>query len=109
MPIPQGAHQNEAGEAQLHVEVRVGGYRIAWDSEALVRQLSPGWEAPRGGRVSVAFKTDRPQEVDEVYARLTGLGYGGHTPPYDAFWGQRYAVLYDPDGNTVDLFCPQEA
>jgi uncharacterized glyoxalase superfamily protein PhnB len=26
--------------------------------------------------------------------------------PWDAFWGQRYAVVHDPDGNGVDLFCP---
>jgi catechol 2,3-dioxygenase-like lactoylglutathione lyase family enzyme len=26
--------------------------------------------------------------------------------PYDAFWGQRYANVADPDGNAVDLFAP---
>lgn len=26
--------------------------------------------------------------------------------PWDAFWGQRYGILNDPDGNTIDLFCP---
>jgi uncharacterized glyoxalase superfamily protein PhnB len=26
--------------------------------------------------------------------------------PFDAFWGQRYATVLDPDGNTVDLFAP---
>jgi uncharacterized glyoxalase superfamily protein PhnB len=24
--------------------------------------------------------------------------------PWDAFWGQRYATVLDPDGNSVDLF-----
>ena len=24
--------------------------------------------------------------------------------PWDAFWGQRYAVVSDPDDNTIDLF-----
>lgn len=28
----------------------------------------------------------------------------GHKAPWDAFWGQRYAVVVDPDGNLVDLF-----
>jgi hypothetical protein len=37
------------------------------------------------------------------------LGYEGHKPPWDAFWGQRYAVIRDPDGNTVDLFAPSDA
>jgi hypothetical protein len=26
----------------------------------------------------------------------------------DAFWGQRYATVLDPDGNPVDLFAPLE-
>ena len=28
----------------------------------------------------------------------------GHHEPWDAFWGQRYATVLDPDGNSVDLF-----
>jgi uncharacterized glyoxalase superfamily protein PhnB len=30
----------------------------------------------------------------------------GLKAPWDAFWGQRYAFLQDPDGNRVDLFAP---
>jgi uncharacterized glyoxalase superfamily protein PhnB len=26
------------------------------------------------------------------------------SPRIDAFWGQRYATVLDPDGNPVDLF-----
>ena len=28
---------------------------------------------------------------------LTGVGYRGHQPPYDAFWGSRYAIVEDRD------------
>jgi uncharacterized glyoxalase superfamily protein PhnB len=28
--------------------------------------------------------------------------------PWDAFWGQRYAAVGDPDGNLIDLFAPLE-
>ena len=35
-------------------------------------------------------------------------GYDGHKEPWDAFWGQRYAQLRDPDGNDVSLFAPLE-
>ncbi|MQA25546.1 MAG: hypothetical protein GEU94_08745 [Micromonosporaceae bacterium] len=27
-------------------------------------------------------------------------------PPYDAFWGSRYAIVIDPDGNEVGLKGP---
>jgi uncharacterized glyoxalase superfamily protein PhnB len=40
-------------------------------------------------------------------AELLSLGYEGDKPPWDAFWGQRYAIVRDPDGNTVDLFSPR--
>jgi hypothetical protein len=33
-------------------------------------------------------------------------GFAGHKPPWDAVWGQRYAIVHDPDGNAIDLFSP---
>lgn len=54
----------------------------------------------------LAFRCDFPTEVDATYERLAGAGYRGHKAPWDAFWGQRYAVVHDPDGNHVDLFTP---
>jgi uncharacterized glyoxalase superfamily protein PhnB len=36
---------------------------------------------------------------------LAALGHG-RKEPWDAFWGQRYAVVADPDGNHVDLYAP---
>ena len=42
--------------------------------------------------------------MDATYARLVEAGYEGKKAPFDAFWGQRYANVVDPDGNVVDLF-----
>jgi uncharacterized glyoxalase superfamily protein PhnB len=39
-----------------------------------------------------------------VYGELTTAGAPGYKEPWDAFWGQRYAQVKDPDGNGVDLF-----
>ena len=44
--------------------------------------------------------------LDRMYAELVALGFHGHKAPWDAFWGQRYAIIDDPDGNHVDLFAP---
>jgi uncharacterized glyoxalase superfamily protein PhnB len=41
--------------------------------------------------------------VDRLYTELTTAGYQGQQRPYDAFWGARYAVVADPDGNPVGL------
>lgn len=102
LDIPEGA------ESAPHVEVALpGGQRLLWDTEDVVRSFDPGWAGPEGGeRLGLAFLCDSPAEVDAVYADLTGAGHQGHLEPWDAVWGQRYAVVLDPDGCAVSLFAP---
>lgn len=102
LPIAPGA------ESEPHVEATLpGGMRVLWDTVEVVRSFDPHWQPASGGnRMGLAFLCDTPAEVNSTYERLTSLGYHGHKPPWDAFWGQRYAVLHDPDGNGVDLFAP---
>lgn len=94
-------------DGEAHVEFALpSGIRIMWDTIDLVRSFSE-WEPPAGGhRVGLAFRCDRPENVDELHAQLVGGGYQSHLVPFDAFWGQRYATVFDPDGNPVDLFAP---
>lgn len=98
-------------DTEPHVETTLpGGLRLAWDTVDVVRGIDPSWTAPQGGhRTALAFRCDDPAEVDKTYAELTAAGYHGHLAPWDAFWGQRYAVVHDPDGNGVDLFAPLPA
>ena len=95
-------------DQQPHVEATLpGGLRLLWDTVETVHSFEPDWRAPSGGPgSSLAFRCDTPADVDRTYDELTSLGYEGHKSPWDAFWGQRYAVLRDPDGNGVDLFAP---
>jgi uncharacterized glyoxalase superfamily protein PhnB len=46
--------------------------------------------------------------VDETYARVTEAGFRGAKEPWDAFWGQRYAMLLDPDGVEISLYAALE-
>ncbi len=95
----------EADTAPHAEAVGPGGVRLAWDTVEVVASTHPGWELPQGpGRMSLAFRCEDPAEVDRVHAELTAAGYRGLKEPWDAFWGQRYAVVEDPDGNGVDLF-----
>ncbi len=100
LDIPAGA------DGEPHVEVTLsGGLRLAWDTVETIRSFDAGWVPPSGGhRMSMAFLFDSPTEVDRAYQQITEAGYEGHKEPWDAFWGQRYAVVHDPDGNSVDLF-----
>ena len=88
-----------------HIEaVTPGGVRIMFDALQLIKQLDPEWVKPVGHPISLAFRCINAKEVDEVFGRITAAGFGGKAPPFDAFWGQRYATVLDPDGNAVDLF-----
>jgi len=95
-------------DQQPHVDAELpGGLRLAWDTVETIRSFDPDWQPPSGGhRISLAFLFASPAEVDSGYEELVGLGYSGHKEPWDAFWGQRYAMVEDPDGNVIDLFSP---
>ncbi|MFR9796833.1 VOC family protein [Streptomyces sp. MS06] len=100
-PFPPGAEHEPHAEAEPP-----GGIRLLLDTEDAVRSFHPAWRPPAGGgpRTSLALRCAGPDEVDAVYEELVGAGSHGELKPWDAFWGQRYAVLHDPDGNAVDLF-----
>ena len=98
----------EEGDGQPHVETTLrGGLRLAWDTRETIQSFDPDWAPASGGpQIGLAFLVDSPADVDAVFGRLVSLGYHGHKAPFDAPWGQRYALVHDPDGNSVDLFAP---
>jgi uncharacterized glyoxalase superfamily protein PhnB len=91
-----------------HVEAPLpGGLRFTIDTEKSIRSFDPQWAEPAGGqRTSVAFLCESPEEVDRLHRELVDAGHHSHKEPWDAFWGQRYAQVKDPDGTVVDLFAP---
>ncbi|MDA0364453.1 MAG: VOC family protein [Chloroflexi bacterium] len=92
-----------------HVTVRMpGGFELEFDSPALARAYNAGWQPPAGGRggVVIGFAVASREAVEEGFARMTGAGYAATQPPHDAFWGSRYAVIVDPDGNHVGVMSP---
>jgi catechol 2,3-dioxygenase-like lactoylglutathione lyase family enzyme len=100
-----------SADTEGHVEVTLpGGLRLGWDTEEVIASFDDSFRPVAGaGRVGLAFLCDSPQAVDAAYANLTAKGYHGHKPPWDAFWGQRYALVHDPDGTEVSLFAPVTA
>ena len=89
-----------------HVEVPLpGGLRFTLDTEESVRSFNPSWSPPtEGHRVGMAFLCESAEAVDRTYRELIASGGQSYKEPWDAFWGQRYAQVKDPDGNVVDLF-----
>jgi len=99
LEFPDGA----SDEQHLDVELG-GGVRLMLDTVELVNSIST-WEPPSGGhRMAMAFRCENPAVVDATYAAVVAAGYRSSVEPFDAFWGQRYATVFDPDGNPVDLY-----
>jgi len=100
--FPEGAETSPHGHAEAQLG---GGLRLMLDTEAGIAGFDPGWRAPSGEpRASLAFRCEGPAAVDALYAEAVAAGGRGHREPWDAFWGQRYAQLRDPDGNAIDLY-----
>jgi uncharacterized glyoxalase superfamily protein PhnB len=95
----------EDGEG--HVEATLpNGTRLMLDSEEIVTSFRPDWTREVGNQLALAFECATPAEVDEIWSRAEAAGFDTDKEPWDAFWGQRYAQLRDPDGVPIDLYAP---
>ena len=88
-----------------HVEpiTNDGDVRLMIDSAALMEKLNGAAPTPPN-HSAFAMLCESPADVDEVYGAVIAAGHKGTTEPWDAFWGQRYATVVDPDGYKIDLF-----
>ena len=54
-------------------------------------------------RIILEFYLEGRKALDAKYQELTGYGYDGHCAPYDVTPELRFAMVDDPDGNTILL------
>ncbi|WP_336788043.1 VOC family protein [Paenibacillus sp. MMO-177] len=97
LTIPAGADEEH------HVEVEQDGIVWAFDMVESVKSVFEGWEAPVGYRTELAFQISSREELDDLYRQLTALGYDGYLEPRNTPWGERYAIVKDPDDNLISL------
>ena len=76
-----------------------------WISTAR-RSPPAGTRGPPERGAILGFKVESRHEVDALVAALAADGVPVQQPPYDAFWGARYAVVSDPDGHGVGIMSP---
>ena len=100
------------GKAPLKGEWSIPGGRMELGegaTQAALRELKEetGVEAERG-RVLLGFGLPSREAVDELFDELVTHEHQALQPPYDAFWGARYAIVEDPDGNPVGLMSPSD-
>lgn len=94
----------------FHANSRGAGGSLEADSPAFARVWNQGWkdEADLAGRVVVGLRVEDRAAVDRLYGEIVAAGHKGLQPPFDAFWGARYAVVEDPDGVAVGLMSPRD-
>ena len=90
-----------------HVSARHGDTTpldLDLDSVTFAAKWNQG--ASGGSGAILGFKVDTRADVDALVAALAADGVPVQQEPYDAFWGARYAVVSDPDGNGVGIMSP---
>lgn len=84
------------------MESAPGGLAVDLDSDVFARHwdrgLPEGWTG-----VVPSFRAPTRDDVDTLYDRALSAGCVGQQPPYDAFWGARFAVVQSPDGVIIGL------
>jgi uncharacterized glyoxalase superfamily protein PhnB len=100
LEFPEGSSEAPHAEAVLP-----SGMRLLLDTEDVVAGFDASFTPPTSrGRIGLAVRCASPGEVDEVFRTIVAVGHRPHLEPFDAFWGQRYAGVQDPDGNVIDLY-----
>lgn len=105
LAIPEGS------ETQTHVEVKMGsGLTFFLDSNparwdpGFARKDEPGnTAAAESYRSVLEFYLKTRAAVEAKYSELTALGYQGRRAPYATPFGMCFALIDDPDGNTLLL------
>lgn len=99
------------GSGAQHVEIgdsRLGCY-MALDNHPMARLWHAGFEPDRGaGNAVVGLLVDTRDDVDRLCELVSAAGHPVAQEPYDAFFGSRYAIVIDPDGNQVGVKSPIE-
>jgi catechol 2,3-dioxygenase-like lactoylglutathione lyase family enzyme len=104
-----GLNVLNTAEGRTRIEVRMGEVIFFLDSH--LSCWDPDY-APRGPELAqtvyhlpsvLEFDLGTTQAVDRKYAELVGRGYEGFRNPHDTSTGVRFALIKDPDGNTILL------
>jgi catechol 2,3-dioxygenase-like lactoylglutathione lyase family enzyme len=97
-------------DSSAHVQLKApNGFSLELDTAKSVELWHSGWRrSPGSVNVVLGFALSSREAVDETYSELTSAGYFGRQIPFDAFWGARYAIVADPEGNDVGLMSPIE-
>lgn len=87
-----------------YLELDNQGVRISLNSSKMIASIYGYEPATTGDTLELAFLCDSIEEVDETHRKMTDTGYEIFKAPWNAFWGQRYLIIKDIDGNFLSIF-----
>lgn len=98
-----------AGSNAQHVDDMrsENGCYMAFDNYPMARIWNRRFDPDRKeGNVVIGLLVETREDVDRLFEKAKTAGYPVGQEPYDAFFGSRYAIVIDPDGNQVGLKSP---
>lgn len=99
-----GVEFHEGSEEKGHVEVKMGDMTFFLSTKAANARWDPKRSDASGGyRMILEFYLEQPDVLDAKYAEMIGYGYTSHVEPYMVTPTLRFAMIDDPDGNTILL------
>ena len=95
--IPEGSEEAE------FVELAMSGLTFFLSTKQAQARWDPARQDPAAGgyRILLEFYVETAEALDAKYAELTGYGYASHCAPFDVSPTTRFAMVDDPDGNTI--------
>lgn len=94
----------EGSETQKHVEVKMGPLTFFLHNKRLNGVWDPARTDASGGyRVVLEFYLETRQAVQAKYEEMIAFGYEGHMPPNETPIKTYFAMINDPDGNSILL------
>jgi hypothetical protein len=96
----------EGSEAKGFVGIKMGEMTFFLSDRAMTSRWDPArTDAPPGGAypIILEFYLKTREAVDAKYAEMIGFGYQSHAAPYVTEFNNYFAMIHDPDGNTILL------
>jgi predicted lactoylglutathione lyase len=84
------------------------GMNVVLHEPAFAQLWDPAYAGPNTGSTVVDINLSSREAVDDAHARVVAAGHASSVAPWDTFFGARYAIVCDPDGNRIGLKSPQD-
>ena len=82
-----------------------GSSRLMIDNKTVIKDVV-GKDPKPANHSNFGVHYDSAEQINNVIANLETAGFKIFKKPWDAVWGQRYAIVEDPDGYKIDLYSP---